>query len=157
MGLLDSVLGAALGTGQGQGGGQGDLLQSIIGMLLSGNQGGGGGALGGLLDALRQGGLGSQLDSWISTGANQPVSADDLQGALGGSDLLGQLARQLGGSQGDAASVLSQVLPGLIDQLTPHGEPAELQRAASGGMGADAAGGLDLGSIGALLGQLGRR
>ena len=156
MGLLDSVLGAALGTGQPQGGGQGDLLQSVLAMLLSGNQGGGGGgggALGGLLDALRQGGLGSQLDSWISTGANQPVSPDDLQGALDGSDLLGQLARQLGGSQGDAASVLSQVLPGLIDQLTPHGDPGELQRAATG----EVPGGLDLGSIGALLGQLGRR
>jgi uncharacterized protein YidB (DUF937 family) len=130
MGLLESVLGAFLGGNQGaQGGGQNPqamMLQAVLGMLLSGQQGGGGmGGLGGLMSALRQGGLGGQLDSWISTGPNQAVSPQDLQGALGGSDLLSNLARQFGGSQGDAASVLSQVLPGLIDQMTPRGQAPE--------------------------------
>src|ERR1700754_1958824 len=102
MGLLDSVLGAVLGGNQGTQGAQNPqamMLQAVLGMLLnSGQQGGAGGAggLGGLMNALRQGGLGGQLDSWISTGPNQAVSPEQLQGALGGTDLLGSLAQQLG-------------------------------------------------------------
>ncbi len=128
------------------------MLQAVLGMLLQGQQGGGGGGaggLGGLMSALRQGGLGGQLDSWISTGPNQAVSPDDVQGALGGSDLLGNLAAQMGGSQGDAASMLSQLLPGLIDQMTPQGQPPELDDAG-------APTNVDVGNMdfGALLGQL---
>jgi len=158
MGLLDSVLGAVLGGNQGAQGAQNPqamMLQAVLGMLLnSGQQGGAGGAgglggLGGLMNALRQGGLGGQLDSWISTGPNQAVSPDQLQSALGGSDLLGSLAQQLGGSHGDAASMLSQVLPGLIDQLTPQGQAPELDEA--GAPTNVDAGNMD---FGALLGQL---
>jgi uncharacterized protein YidB (DUF937 family) len=152
MGLLDSVLGAVLGGGQGAQGGQNTqamLLQALLGMLLNpGQQGGAGaGGLGGLMNALRQGGLGGQLDSWISTGPNQAVSPEELQGALGGTDLLGSLAGQMGGSQGDAASVLSQMLPGLIDQLTPRGQVPELDAEGA----PTNVGDMD---FGALLGQL---
>lgn len=145
MGLLDSVIGA---IGQAQGGGAGggsqaQLIQLVLGMLTQGGgQGGGGmggglGGLGGLLEKLQQGGLGDAAASWVSTGQNQPVSPDQLGSALG-PDLLGQLARQTGLSHGDTAGQLSQILPQLIDQLTPHGQVPQ---------GPIDAGGLDLGSL----------
>jgi len=54
-----------------------------------------------------------------------PVSAEQLQSALGGGDgggLLAQLAQQAGMSHGEAADGLSQILPGLVDKLTPDGQ-----------------------------------
>jgi uncharacterized protein YidB (DUF937 family) len=153
MGLLDSVLGAALGGGQQQGGG---ALGSILGSVLGGQQGGGmnsqlinmaigmlgndgaQGGLGGLVSKFQQAGLGDAVSSWIGTGENQAISPDQLSNVLG-SDAIGNIASQLGMSHGDAAGQLSQILPGLIDKLTPDGA------APAGG----------LGNAGDLMGMLG--
>lgn len=157
MGLLDSVLGSAMGAlqGGGQGGGSA-LLMQVIGSLLSGQQGGGaGGAAGGLgglgalLQQLQQGGLGEAAQSWVSTGQNQPVSADQLQAALG-ADKIGALAQQVGLDPGDLAGQLAQYLPQVVDQLTPGGQLP----AGGGGDG----GGADLGGLlGNVLGGLLKR
>lgn len=126
MGLLDSMLGSvvsqALGGGQG-GGGQAALIQAVIGMLMGGNQGGGAaaGGLGGLLEQFQRGGLGDVASSWVSTGQNLPISADQLTSVLG-SDVIGQLARSAGMDHGSAAGALTQLLPQLIDGLTPNGQ-----------------------------------
>ncbi len=136
MGLLDSILGSVLGGGQNQNSGQAALINAVIQMIAnkggSGamgnamNSGGGGGlgGLGGLIGALTQGGLGNVASSWVGTGQNLPISPEQLQNALGGGGggLLAQIAQQAGMSHGDAASGLSQVLPGLIDKLTPDGQ-----------------------------------
>lgn len=149
MGLLDSVLGAVANAsqgggqngqggladvlggllGQGQGGVQqgglgnlGALLPVVVGMLANNGQGGGG--LGGLMEKFNQAGLGDVLASWIGTGQNAPISGEQLGEVLGG-DALGDLAAQLGMNPGDAAGQLAQVLPGLIDQLTPQGAAPE--------------------------------
>jgi uncharacterized protein YidB (DUF937 family) len=122
MGLLDQVLGAATQAlgGQGQQGGQPDWPGLIAGLLVN-NSGQDG--LGSLLQQLRAGGLGDQVQSWISTGANQPVSGDQISSALGGAGgLLGQLAQQAGVSHAEAGQQLSQLLPIAIDLLTPHGQ-----------------------------------
>lgn len=119
MGLLDSVIGA-LGQGGGNsGGGQADLVNAVIGML--GNNAGGLGGLAGLVNQFQQGGLGDIVQSWVSTGQNLPVSPEQLQGALG-SDLLGQLAGRMGVDAGQAAGPLAQLLPQVIDALTPDGQ-----------------------------------
>lgn len=133
MGLLDSVIGA---LGQGGGGG-GDLVQVVAGMLHDGAPGGG---LAGLVQKFEQGGLGDVIASWIGTGQNLPISADQLHQVLG-SDTIGRIAQQLGLSHGDAAGQLAQMLPQVIDKLTPNGSvPA-------GGLG-------DLGGLlGSLLGS----
>lgn len=138
MGLLDSVLGAAMG-GQGgaAGGGNAALLNAVVGML--GNDSAHGG-LGGLVAKFQQSGLGDVMASWISTGQNMPVSADQLRGALG-DDTLGQLARQTGASHADVLGQLTQLLPQVVDQLTPQGQ------APQGG----------LGNVSDLLGMLMRR
>jgi uncharacterized protein YidB (DUF937 family) len=167
MGLLDSLVGAAANAafggqqaGQAQAGGAGgidpQILMGIVGALM--NNGGG---LSGILGKLQQGGLGDAAASWVGTGANQPVSADALGGALG-PDLMGMIARQLGGNQQQAAGTMADLLPGLIDQLTPQGQvPADNGMGALGallGGGQKGAGGLDAGDlVGMLGGMLGKR
>lgn len=121
MGLLDSILGAALGGSgntAGNGSAQADLLRSVIGML--GNDGPGGG-LAGLVQQFQQGGLGEVVQSWIASGHNLPVSADQLRNVLG-NDTLGALAQQLGLSHGETADQLAQMLPQVVDHLTPGGQ-----------------------------------
>ena len=58
---------------------------------------------------------------WVGGGQNQPVSSDQFIDVLGEGTIAG-LAQKLGMSQGDAATQLSDILPGLIDKLTPQGE-----------------------------------
>ena len=129
MGLLDSVLGSAMGamTGGGQGGSS-DMLMQVIGGLLARHGGGAGagalgglGGLGGLLGQLTQGGLGDAVQSWVGSGQNQPVSADQLGDALGG-DQVDAMAQQAGMSSGDLLSQLSHLLPQVVDKLTPNGQ-----------------------------------
>ncbi|MBL0143029.1 MAG: DUF937 domain-containing protein [Betaproteobacteria bacterium] len=112
MGLLDSVLGALNQRGTGN-----PLLDSVLAMVNNPQTGG----LEGLLAKLQQGGLGHLADSWVSTGKNLPVSADQITGALG-PDQLGSLAQGLGMSHGDLSSKLAELLPGIVDKLTPNGQ-----------------------------------
>jgi uncharacterized protein YidB (DUF937 family) len=60
----------------------------------------------------------------VGTGQNLPVSPDALQNALG-PDVIGQLANRFGLSQDQASSGLAQVLPELVNQMTPHGAVPE--------------------------------
>lgn len=168
MGLLDSLVGAAANAafggqqgGQAQAAGIGGIdpkiLMGIVGALM--NNGGG---LSGILGKLQQGGLGDAAASWVGTGANQPVSADALGSALG-PDLMGMIAGQLGGNHQQAAGTMADLLPGLIDKLTPQGQvPADNGMGALGallgGGGQQGAGGLDAGDlVGMLGGMLGKR
>jgi uncharacterized protein YidB (DUF937 family) len=86
------------------------------------NEGTGGllGGLGGLLDKLQQGGLGKATNSWVGSGQNQPVSPGQLGPALG-SNIIKTLAQQSGLSEEELTKQLAQVLPGLVDKLTPNG------------------------------------
>lgn len=143
MGGLGGVLGSLLGGGAagGAGGGQSALLNIVLGMVANkagGNQGAGGG-LGDLISKFQQGGLGDVAASWVGSGQNMPVSADQLSNVFG-SDMLNQIASQLGVSQSEAAGQLSQMLPEVVNHLTPNGQ------APSGGLG-------DIGSILAQFGQ----
>ncbi len=142
MGLLDDLLGSAVGGGQGSAGGI-DLPQmmALVSQLLQQS-----GGLEGLLAKLQAGGLGEAAQSWVSTGANQPVSPDALGSALG-PDLMAALGGLLGGNGQQASSVLAQVLPGLVDQLTPQGRVPE---AGAGGIDPKSA-------LGSLMGGLLRR
>jgi uncharacterized protein YidB (DUF937 family) len=141
-GGLAGALGGMLG-GQGGAG----ALGSVLGGMLGGNQapqgGNMAGGLGGLLEAFTKNGMGAQADSWQSTGANLPINADQISQVLnslgGGSgggmaDILGQLAGQAGVSREDAAGHLSEMLPSLVDKLTPNGQVGDTS-------------GMDLGSI----------
>ena len=125
MGLLDSVVGILAG-GKGGGDSNAALLNAVVGMLAGGGQGGAqggaqGGGLGAILAKAQQAGLGDVVSSWVGHGQNQPIAPDQV-GQVLGSDTLASLARQLGMSNGDAASQISQMLPDLVDKLTPQGQ-----------------------------------
>ena len=127
MGLLDDLLGKV--TGQAGGGAEAQLLSAVTGML--GNQSSGG--LTGLVDQFTKGGLGDVVSSWVGTGKNLPISAEQISKVLGSSQL-GDLAKQAGVSPEKASSMLASVLPGLVDSLTPNGKLPEgdmLQQALS--------------------------
>jgi uncharacterized protein YidB (DUF937 family) len=152
MGLMDDLLGKAAGAVMGgKGGAGGDALGGLLGQLgggggalgqvlgsLGGQGGQGGqqwlqmglqllqqqGGLPALLSKLKGAGLGPQVDSWVGTGANLPVSPAQIQQALGGAgggNILGQLASQMGVSTDQAGGALSKLLPELVNQMTPGG------------------------------------
>jgi uncharacterized protein YidB (DUF937 family) len=79
-----------------------------------------------LLKKLTTGGLGDLVQSWVSKGKNMPLSAAQVQSALG-SETLSGLAGQMGVSESKAASKVAGALPQLIDQLTPDGEVPDQQ------------------------------
>jgi len=124
MGLLDELLGGRKPSGGGTGADPSALIQAVLGMLAGGGQGGG---LQALIRLFQSKGLGDLMSSWIGTGRNLPVSADQLKSGLG-PDLLSQLASRAGVAPDDAASGLSELLPGLIDQLTPGGKVPDFGR-----------------------------
>ena len=87
MGVLDQF-GGAVGSVLGQGKGAGVsavLLQQLIAMLSKP------GALAELTSKFQSAGLGNILQSWISTGQNLPISADQVTQVLG-SGTIGELA-----------------------------------------------------------------
>lgn len=114
MGLLDQVAGALSGS---QSGGNGDLLATIMQLANDPRHGG----LQGLVQSFQQGGLGDIVNSWVSTGQNLPVSAEQIQSVLGGSSMQ-DIAAQLGLSPDQAAGSLAEMLPQAVDTLTPNGQ-----------------------------------
>lgn len=78
------------------------------------------GGLGDVLSKLQKAGHGQTVDSWIGTGANQPIQPGQLGGALG-QTTISELARQAGINEQDLLNGLAQALPGVIDKLTPKG------------------------------------
>ena len=79
------------------------------------------GGLSGMLQSFHDKGLGGLMSSWIGTGQNLPISADQIQHVLG-SDQVKELAAKAGISPDMASSALSQLLPTLVDKLTPNGQ-----------------------------------
>ena len=114
MSLLNDLLG-----GQGQPSGGGSLI-GVASQLIDRA-----GGLQGLVGMLQQQGLGATVQSWISTGANQPVSGEQLGQALQGGGLgalLQEAAGKLGVDPNQLLGQLSQVLPQAVDHLTPDGQ-----------------------------------
>ena len=128
VGLLDGVLGSVLGKVMG-GGQQGNALMDMAMGLLNNPQSGG---LSGLLEKFKASGLGDQAASWVGTGENAPLSGDQIHNALGG-DFINQIASKLGVDASQASGGLAQLLPTLIDKLTPNGAvPADGDQLAQG-------------------------
>ena len=113
MGILDS-----LASTVGGGDKQNDLLSIIMELL--GQQGG----LNNLVGKFASNGLGNVINSWIGTGNNLPISADQLKGILG-DDTISNIASKLGMDSGAVTSQLSNLLPDVIDKLTPEGKAPE--------------------------------
>lgn len=147
---LEDLIKSARG-GSGGGGGLGDLIGGALGRTATGGMGGstgrgmggglGGGVGGGLLGALlpvvasmlangglkkllaglQAKGLGSEADSWVSSGANRPVKGTQVREVLG-DDEITRISDKLGISKDEAAEAVAMVLPDVVDQVTPQGE-----------------------------------
>jgi uncharacterized protein YidB (DUF937 family) len=94
------------------------LLPSILQMV------GQGGGLDSLVRAFEQNGMGDIARSWVGTGPNQSVSPEQVQTALG-SDTIAKMADESGLSNDAVTSHLSQILPRLVDRLTPNGHTGD--------------------------------
>jgi len=105
MGLFDGLLGGIVGAG----------MVSVVNGILEQH-----GGVQGVVSEFEKNGLGSTVRSWVGTGANDPISAADIQRVLG-PDLLQKLSEKSGLSQQDLADKLTQVLPRAVDHLTPDG------------------------------------
>ena len=105
MGLFDGLLGGIVGAG----------MVSVVNGILEQH-----GGVQGVVSEFEKNGLGSTVRSWVGTGANDPISAADIQ-RVRGPDLLQKLSEKSGLSQQDLADKLTQVLPRAVDHLTPNG------------------------------------
>lgn len=115
MGLLDNITGGALGSVLG--GKQANLI-GALGGLLSNQQAGG---LNGLVQQFASKGLGDIVNSWVGTGPNKSITPEQIRQGLG-SDTVNQLASKVGLSSDQITSQLANLLPGVIDKLTPNGQ-----------------------------------
>jgi uncharacterized protein YidB (DUF937 family) len=79
------------------------------------------GGLSGLVQQFHDKGLGSLVSSWVGTGQNLPISGEQIQHVLG-SEQVKELAAKAGISPETASSHLAQLLPQLVDKLTPNGQ-----------------------------------
>lgn len=117
MGLFDSLENQAVTSLLG--GNSNPLAAGILQMIQS--QPGG---LQGLVQSFHDKGLGGLMSSWVSTGPNPPITADQVQQALG-SDKVKELAATAGISPDVAGSAIAELLPGIVDKLTPNGQVPE--------------------------------
>jgi uncharacterized protein YidB (DUF937 family) len=116
MGLLDQITEIAQGLG-GQKGANLGLLEGITDLLK-------GGGLKTLVNSFMGSGMEEIITSWIGTGSNKPITADQLKNALG-SGKIEELASRAGIPADQASKVLKDLLPDIIDRLTPSGKVSD--------------------------------
>ncbi len=121
MGLLDSALGMLGGGQQAAQGTQGRLLQAALSLLADTGQGGG---LQGLHQRFQEAGLDHLIGSWIGTGENLPISPEQIRQVMGDGQLE-QVSEETGMTENETAAHLSDMLPGLVDRITPNGSVPE--------------------------------
>ena len=114
MGLLDSVESALSGGGK-----QNDIISEIMNLI-----GGRSGGLAGLVQLFTSKGMGDIISSWIGTRKNLPISSGQLT-ELFGSDTIENLASKLGMDSTSLTGQMSNLLPQVIDKLTPGGKIPE--------------------------------
>ena len=112
MSLIDDVKSKVMGGGEGDG----SPIAACLSLVNSYP-----GGFSGLLQAFHERGLGGVVSSWVGTGANQAISADQIQSVLG-NEHIKQFAAKAGIDPEQASSKLAECLPQVVDKLTPNGE-----------------------------------
>jgi uncharacterized protein YidB (DUF937 family) len=120
MGIFDDLVGKVVGAVQGSPGQEPGLVAGVMGLLTNQETGG----IGGLVQTFKQKGLGDIISSWVGTGTNAAITPDQVQEGLG-SDVIQQLAEKSGVSLEAAKAQLAELLPALIDKVTPEGKIPE--------------------------------
>jgi len=157
MGVLDNIFGGDQGSAVPGGNVAKPLMIALLALLASRYMSGGGqkevsppprqdtspppasipeespgsivGGLGGLLKQFQEAGLGEAVDSWINAGPNKTVAPGQIADALG-PDVIDALSQRTGLPRDQVATILSQLLPKAVDQLTPEGRLPTHQEAA---------------------------
>lgn len=114
MGIFDNLENHAVTSMLG--GSSNPLAASILQMIQNQPSG-----LSGLVQSFHDKGLGGLVSQWVSTGPNPPMTSDQVHQALGG-EKIKELAAAAGISPDTANSAIAQMLPGIIDKLTPNGQ-----------------------------------
>lgn len=130
---LDDLLGRGPGRSPvgGRTGGRGALIALLLPLAMQWVQRNGG--VKEVLLRFEQKGFGAQADSWVSTGANQSLKAEEIDEVVGGEEL-SRMSRKLGVTEREVALGLADILPELVDQLTPDGNvPPEANDALDAG------------------------
>ncbi|HEY3612485.1 MAG TPA: YidB family protein [Gaiellales bacterium] len=125
---LEDLLGGLMGGSGGAGGALGSLLGG-------GSRGGGspltallpvvtgmlaGGGLSKIMSGLQSAGLEDKAKSWIAKGENKPLSADEVKQVVP-AEKIAEVAQKAGVSHDDAAGLIAQALPAVVDHVTPDG------------------------------------
>ncbi len=113
-GGLSNILGGLLGGS----GSQAMLMAALLPIVLKLLKGGG---LSKILSGAKAQGLSGQADSWVGKGENQSISADQLTNVLG-NDQVSKIAKKMGASKSETAGALAQLLPQVINHVTPNGQ-----------------------------------
>jgi uncharacterized protein YidB (DUF937 family) len=119
-GGLGDILGGLTGSGDGHDGlpgGMGGLLTALLPMVGSLLAGGG---LQKIMAGLQANGLAAQAGSWVGTGENEAISGADVRKVVG-ADEIARIAARLGVSEDEAAAAVAQVLPAVVDSVSPEG------------------------------------
>jgi uncharacterized protein YidB (DUF937 family) len=95
-----------------------DMMSTVMGLL------GGTGGLNNIISQFTSKGLGDVIGSWVSTGKNLPITPEQLKGVLG-DDTVKNIASKLGIDSNALTSQLSNLLPNVVDKLTPDGKVPE--------------------------------
>lgn len=122
---LGSVLAGALGRGRARsaggalGGNRGTLVMLLLPLAMRWVQKQGG--IGAVLKRFQQRGYGQQAQSWVATGPNEGVDERAIEEVVG-PDELTQLAQRLGVPQQEVAQAFAEIMPEMVNQLTPEGQ-----------------------------------
>jgi len=105
VGLFDGVLGGVVGA----------EMATVVSGLIEKH-----GGVQGIVAQMEQQGFGATVKSWVGTGTNMPISADQIHAAFG-SDVVKNLAAKFGVNPDELAGKLAQALPQAVNKLTPNG------------------------------------
>lgn len=125
---LGGILGGLLGgrrspvgvpAGRGMGSNRTALLVMLLPLAMRWIQRNGG--VGAVLDKFRQQGYGRQAQSWVSTGQNDGIDEQAVEQVVGQGELQ-QMAQRLGVPEPDVAQAFAEIMPEMVDKLTPQGQ-----------------------------------
>ncbi len=105
MGLFDGVLGGLVG---------GEMASMVSGLIEKH------GGVQGIVTQMESQGFGATVQSWVGSGSNLPISADQVHAAFG-TDAIAGLAAKFGLNPQDLAQKLAEALPHAVNKLTPNG------------------------------------
>ncbi|HGN0721326.1 TPA: YidB family protein [Proteus mirabilis] len=90
------------------------------------------GGIEGLVKQFNSAGLSELIQSWISTGSNLPINAEQIVQVFS-SPVINELAAKINMNTAEASDMAAQYLPKLVDKLTPEGViPKELDLMTAG-------------------------